>query len=215
MATVRTDDYIVSGSTKDTWVIWNNDYITSSTTASVTPDPWPIWVRSSGTATTTVNGSTTSATRIITADSSAIVWESWTQHYRISNEEFRAREERRERQRQESIRIEGERKAARERAQILLRESLSEAQREELANKGYFSLQSIARDGRIRNYRIRQGQVRNIQEVDASGRILSTICAHPRMRVPDEDAMLIQKLMLESQDGHDDFLRIANVSRHG
>jgi hypothetical protein len=32
------------------------------------------------------------------------------------------------------------------------------------------------------------------------------------MQVPEEDTMLIQKLMLESPTGHDDFLKIANIS---
>jgi len=98
-----------------------------------------------------------------------------------------------------------ERKEARERARALLAEHLTARQRRELRDQGWFSLRS-SRGG---VYRICQGQVQNVlAEVD--GRVARRYCAHPQaVRVPDEDAMLAQKLMLESDE--DAFLAVANL----
>src|SRR5690606_14901979 len=191
-----------------TWTQWNNDYITSSSITAIT-DPWPIWVRG------TAGSVTCSATSIPSATSSnttSIIWTGWVRdHSRIvqaSAEDVRRSEEARQRNQAERIRIEGERAIARERAELLLQESLSEQQRAELAEKGYYSLQSISKEGQIKHYRIRRGIAQNINEVDpSSGKVLKTICAHPRVSVPEGDAMLVQKLMLEDPESHDQFLQ--------
>jgi hypothetical protein len=185
------------------WQVWTVSNATSSTTVS---DPWPIWVR----------GSTNSATTtIVTSGTNAIVWDAWSRNWQRhihapprqrTVEEIAQAEQRR-------IQAEGEKKEARERAARLLQEHLTPEQKAELADKGFFTLQSIDRNGRTRHYQIRKGYQRNVHEVDpATGRRLNTICAHPKVAVPDEDAMLIQKLMLESPVGHEEFLRIANIS---
>ena len=112
--------------------------------------------------------------------------------------------------RQRSIEVEGERALARGRAEKLLHESLSPIQLDELQKDGHFHLDVLSRDGDSRRYRIKRGRVRNVQQVDASGRVLKHFCIHPREEVPDADTMLAQKLLLESME--QEFLRIANHS---
>jgi len=152
-----------------------------------------------------------------TANSANAVWTLWN----CSHEEARAhllrirdRDEaavrRRAGENEAWIRAEGERAAARERAEKLLRENLSPRQREELAAKGHFHLEVLSRDGSRRLYQIRRGRSANVKQVDDSGRVLKTLCCHPVEMVPDEDTMLAQKLFLESRE--EDFLRIANHS---
>lgn len=224
-----TDGYTPSVSTTgDIWTEWNNTYIVSASTSASTVaarDTWTVWVRGQN-GVITANSADDITVTGSTANSTVRIWGAWTANYRISNEEFQARQrrtaeqeaqyaERRAQQEQARIQAEGEKQAARERAAMLLRAHLSEEQRLELADKGYFTIRSIDKNGQTRHYQIRKGFHQNIHEVDPStGRRLNTICAHPQVRVPDEDAMLIQKLMLESPEGHDEFLRIANVSRH-
>ena len=105
-----------------------------------------------------------------------------------------------------------ERSAADKRAEKLLQETLSLAQREELALNGFFTLTTIAKSGEERIYRIRRGRSRNVEQVDATGRRIKTLCAHPIAAVPDADTMLAQKLMLETPEMQEEFLRIANHS---
>lgn len=99
------------------------------------------------------------------------------------------------------------RQKAKERAALLLQENLSEKQRLELAAKGYFTL-VVASNGEKRYYQVHQGRNGNVHQVDAHGNKIGQYCAHPRISCPDEDTMLAQKLMLESQE--QEFLRIAN-----
>lgn len=215
-------DWIVSGSSSTTannviWTHWVNSSTTSATTVN---DPWPIWV---------ANGTSGTVTASSTTASTIDIWGGWVRdHVRYtqgayrqqrvreaSPEEVRQAQQRAQEAQQRRLVAEGERAAARERAQLLLNESLTEEQRAELADKGHFSFRSISKDGRVRHYRIKRGYMQNIHEIEPeSGRILNTICAHPQMRVPDEDAMLIQKLMLQDPDSHDQFLRVANIRQH-
>jgi hypothetical protein len=189
------------------WASWNQDY----TTASLTGND----------ATTTVVSTTTGNTIIVDP------WPAWNRTYTITSpwtnpghvgarrvqspEELVAQEQRRVAYREEQVRAEGERALARERAQRMLRENLTEEQREELAANGHFTLAVLDRDsGERRLYRIRKGRSRNVQRVDDSGRVLKTLCAHPAILCPDEDTMLAQKLWLQNQE--QEFLRIANHS---
>lgn len=180
----------------------------SSTSSSII---WDLWTTAYPTATTTVNNTVTA--------SSSTIWTGWIEDYNsviiASAEDVRRLREAQQRNQAQRVQAEGERAAARERAKLLLNESLSEEQRAELADKGHFSFRSISKDGRVKHYRIKRGYMRNIHEIEPqSGRILNTICAHPQMRVPDEDAMLIQKLMLQDPESHDQFLKIANIQSH-
>jgi hypothetical protein len=127
------------------------------------------------------------------------------QHRQPSAEELAQwkRDEAERKQRQEKA--ERERAAARERADKLLRTNLSPEQREELDRWNAFHLYVGKK-----KYRIKRGRSRNVQLLDAKGNVVRTFCAHPRDQVPDEDTMLVQKLMLESQE--EVFCKIANQS---
>lgn len=94
---------------------------------------------------------------------------------------------------------------ARARARRLLKRTLTDDQRAMLRKLGYFEVEG-SRTSRI--YRIKTGIVRNVILLDARGREVEQLCAHPAGSVPDFDAMLAQKLMLEAAE--DDFLGIAN-----
>lgn len=181
------------------WSAWNRHY--TLTTSSTDPwgcsasttfqiDPWVAWNRTYAATPSIADGMT--VRRVETPE-----------------EEAAARELRRIADRERSIQIEGERKMARDRAQRILQENLTDAQREELAQKGYFSLEVYEGDQR-RRYRINRGRSRNVQQVDDNGRVLKTLCAHPLIACPDEDTMLAQMLMIKNQEQQ--FLRIANHS---
>ncbi len=106
-------------------------------------------------------------------------------------------------------RVEQERRQAEQeaknKAEILLLKHLSEKQREDLKQKGYF-LVEVA--GEI--YKIMRGFAGNIKLLDKAGRDAKSFCIHPRERVPDADAMLAQKLLLEADTER--FHKIANVT---
>lgn len=97
------------------------------------------------------------------------------------------------------------REEAEEKAEALLLANLTPEQRDELKRLHHFHL--IVGDKR---YRIRRGRTRNIELVDVGGKVLKTLCAHPRELVPTADTMLAQKLML--QHAEEEFLKLANVS---
>jgi len=100
------------------------------------------------------------------------------------------------------------RRRAIDRAERLLQESLSPAQREELGQFGHFTVAAQHADGRPALYRLTLGRVANIHEVNAQGRLVARWCVHPRLNVPDADTMLAQKLWLENHP--DELLAIAN-----
>lgn len=211
----------------DTWGAWNITYTAVTTTVSNAANViWTAW-NDTYTATT---ANTTSYVEIPSTSSVAttnLIWSAWNETYILDGnqaisqynqvlsrnetpEQAARRAQEAETYRQRQIAAEGERAKARERAAKLLQESLSPKQREQLQASGFFELETIRPDGERRTYRIRRGRSRNIQQVDASGRVLKTICAHPVENVPDEDTMLAQKLWLESKE--EEFLRIANHS---
>jgi len=112
---------------------------------------------------------------------------------------------------QRRLQVEGEKAVARDRATVLLQGHLDAAQRHDLANKGFFDLDVLSQDGSRKKYRINRKWSQNIQQIDPNGRVLKTLCIHPRVQVPVEDSMLTQKLMLES-GLEQELLRIANHS---
>lgn len=176
--------------TSKTWVSWVRN---QSATTTAIHDPWPLWIVAS------VAGSPS-----INADFRRVSVE----EYRAQHREHQRRAEERERR---WVAEESERRAARLRARLLLRENLTEAQKAELADKCYFTLQIIdSETGERRNYRIHQGRSRNVEQVDDNGRRIRTLCAHPAIDCPDEDTMLAQKLWLETREK--EFLRVANHS---
>ena len=94
--------------------------------------------------------------------------------------------------------------AAMQRAERLLRATLTLEQQRQFEQHGWFDVEGSA-GGR---YRILTGYQRNVQRLGPDGRPTHQLCAHPT-DVPDEDAMLAQKLLLEADEAA--FSRIANV----
>ena len=197
------------GSTSATiWVNWNRTYTGTSSVTSPTID---------------VEGATV---RVVDP------WGAWNSEYtvnavRISDEEFQARVRQQQADaRERAARWEAERparearqraelaesEAAKQRAALILRESLTPEQQAELAEKNYFTIRSIRPNGEERHYRIHRGRSHNVERVDASGRKIRRYCMHPIVNCPDEDTMLTQKLWLQNPDLEDEFLRRANQS---
>jgi len=99
-----------------------------------------------------------------------------------------------------------DRAAAIAKAKALLHGFLTSEQIAQLAAQQWFEI--VSQKGN--RYRIHQGQVRNVRLVGTDGRLGTSYCIQPAEYVPDEDAMLAQKLLLESDE--DAFVRIANKS---
>ena len=77
----------------------------------------------------------------------------------------------------------------------MLREWLSQAQREQFARKGYFEV--VGGDSGKR-YRIYTGASVNVCEIDERGRIQDGLCFMPIGGLPIGDVMLAQKIALET-----------------
>jgi len=126
---------------------------------------------------------------------------------RAAEEEARFRAEaeaRRRRYEEECQKATEARRKAEARARALLMTSLSPAQRESLEKFRFFDIEIGGK-----TYRIHQGTHGNVRQVE-NGREIVTFCAQPE-GVPAEDAMLAQKLMLETDEAA--FLRVANARR--
>ena len=125
-------------------------------------------------------------------------------------DEVRWREQQ-EQYRQRQAEAEKKRLEIEARAHELLLEFLDESQKKEYLAKNYFHLEILdGKTSEVKRYRIEKGFAGNVRRVDASGKILKRYCIHPIERVPDEDCMLTQKLLLETDE--EQFLRVANAS---
>lgn len=89
-----------------------------------------------------------------------------------------------------------------ERSARLLVRCLTPAQRKEFERERAFTVRGTS--GQL--YRITYGTTSNVEVVNASGEVLSRLCAGPT-GLPTPAVMLAQKLMLESAER--EFLRIA------
>lgn len=97
---------------------------------------------------------------------------------------------------------------ARKAAKDLLTANLTPAQVKELETHKFFTVHSRTHQ---RTYRVRQGRAGNVLMIDGGGRIIEQICIHPTIDCPDEDTMLAQKLMLETDEDY--FLKTANRTK--
>lgn len=104
------------------------------------------------------------------------------------------------------------REIAEDKAEHLLMSVLTPEQRDE-----YHRLQSFrvhTPSGNI--YRVKRGRMGNLKriELDSEGRekVVETLCVHPRINVPNQDTMIAQKLMLETNE--DELRALANISRY-
>lgn len=131
----------------------------------------------------------------------------------IISEETRARMQAEQREYDERMRAataerQERERVARARAKALLFRSLTRDQQQSLEDRKYFDMNVGGK-----TYRIHQGTHGNVRLVQA-GQETMLYCAQPN-NVPVEDAMLAQKLMLETDEQA--FLRVANarVLAHG
>ena len=225
----------VNGMNAVIWTIWNEIY-TASTSSTITntvtntiltstmptittSETWGAWNAKMQAALNSMAITTSATTNSITTStvttSNLAAWTAWNAKLHNATqaevaEAQRQANEARAREQQRQAQVQVDRSAAEKRAEKLLQDHLTPKQREELAARGFFTVSSISQDGQRRHYQIRRGRSRNVQQVDESGRVLKTLCAHPVPLLPDADTMLAQKLMLETRE--EDFLRIANHS---
>lgn len=188
----------VTGSTSTiTWQSW----ITSASTLT-SGQAWIVWNHAiTGTG---CNTWTTIDNVIRAHEEHARAWITWV---RAADETHEQRAERTRRAAEAARLAEAarqQREAAKQRARKLLVACLDERQRKTYAERGFFYV--LTKSGKC--YRIDQGTHGNVKLVEERGRrVLGSYCIQPD-GVPDEDAMLAQKLHLEADEPG--FLRIAN-----
>ena len=182
------------------------------------------------------SGTTASATgNITTTDATSTTWVTWTTagtanadatwttwattdinttptYYRpaqpveLTPEQLEEQERLREERRQREEEARREREAAVARAEELLLAHLDEAQRNQYAREHSFQ---VVKDDRT--YLIERGRAQNVYLLDECGKRLVEYCAHVVPDIPDEDNLLAQKFMLETDEAG--FLRLANAQR--
>lgn len=131
------------------------------------------------------------------------------QSRQLTEEESRHQREELERARTEYWRREREREleqvAARRRAQELLLSQLDAEQRAAFLTRKAFRV--VGADGKL--YEIARGRQHNVFELDAQGRRRTEFCI-THADLPDEDILVAQKLLLETDVAR--FRRIANAT---
>lgn len=93
---------------------------------------------------------------------------------------------------------------AQDRAEALLQQFLSPAQREQFARSSAFTV--TAKSGR--RYSLRRGWAGNVFLLDFHDRDVVRLCLHPETTIPRADLLIAQKMLLEADE--DAFLRTAN-----
>jgi hypothetical protein len=198
------------------WNAWNITYASTSITSATTTatNIWTAWND-----TYSITGATTASYTI--AQTNQLIWTNWNQQLsaaeQIAVQNVRqgkapSQEERDRWKRQEEERnrkyaeAEAERLAAKDRAEVLLLRHLTPEQKEDLRTKSFFTVEV---DGI--KYQIKRGSHGNVHMLGSKGETSKSFCIQPR-DCPEGDAMLAQKLMLESSP--EDFWKIANVTHH-
>jgi hypothetical protein len=208
------------------------------TYTNTTYDPWPTWTSTGAglvfaarnVTYTLTSGSTTSTpvwevwTDTGTGAATNAIYTTWLEyaehHERLavprripakpSEAEVRAALAREKRLREADLAQALAVKAAREKAARLLEDHLTEEQVAHLRARDCFYLETLGQDGKKNRYRIDRGTHGNVKRVDEKGSILESLCIQPG-GVPTEDAMLAQKLWLETDEAA--FRRVANITR--
>jgi hypothetical protein len=193
----------------DTWGSWTSNSTTATATNyTTTSTVWVSW--------TTSTASTSAVWNCWSSDAGSVTYTQTAAPYQETDEERHARERREAEARREQQKVERERKAKQEaadkKAKELLKEVLDDNQKRELDSKDEFTLTVVGSKNR---YRIRKGDCRNIDKLDATGKVIETLCFHPDKNiksVPHYDTMAIQKLMLENYE--DEARKVANIQRY-
>jgi hypothetical protein len=95
-------------------------------------------------------------------------------------------------------------RAAQERAEALLRELLTDEEYRQLERRGFLEVRSPSRPQRVYRIPRHQGQVK----VYESGVPIMALCVQSLEPIPDGDAVIMHKLMIEGNE--EEYLRIAN-----
>lgn len=195
-----TDSGTVDTGTSGIWTYWISN---SSSTIDTTNTIWHNWNTTLTDRTITVNTHTT--------------WAGWVQPVIAARtaEEIKAEQDARAERMRVFAEQEAARKAERDQAaavaEALLLEYLSEPEKEEYVAEGHFHV--LSADG-VSRYRIKKGQLNNVEKLDDKGVVTKVFCSHPRISVPDADNMLAQRFALMHQE--DDFEKsMAFVRRVG
>jgi hypothetical protein len=193
------------------WVKWTNTSASASYACTALEDAeraWGIWTDAGTSATTSITWGrwVQDAQRAAIANMAYAV--SSQQRAPIETAAQRLARETAEVKRAAEQKAEAERRVkAQRRAKRLLQDCLTKDQRESYEKHGFFD---VVVQGKT--YRIRQGTHGNVKLLgaDKEGKVreVRSFCIQPG-GVPDEDAMLSQKLLLEANEG--EFLRIANA----
>ena len=127
------------------------------------------------------------------------------------------REKRQRVQRQKEAERRRRQEESKIRARRLLCSMLSPEQREELEADNRFHLRVIdGKSGEERVYRIDQGFQGNVKLLGPDGRPVKSYCIHAKTtddegnRLPNEDHMLAQKLLLQTDEER--FIQVANMT---
>lgn len=143
-------------------------------------------------------------TGLVTAQS-LDAWTVWNQAPAVLSAETKRRLKREQAEMDKAAKLRREKnEEAKRKARALLTAQLTPQQRDSLERLGYFDVDIAGKQ-----YRIRQGTHGNVRLLEA-GKETVSFCAQPN-GVPAEDAMLAQKLMLETDEAA--FLRVANARR--
>ncbi len=203
--TAATTTTTVSNGTGDTptWKMWvatdtdastigNRDIALKDFTAT-----WSVWVDQFGRVVQDFGDAMENVGRAVTEVSESFKELSERERQRIDTQRRAIRRQAEER--------EAERKEAVAAAEKILLEHLTTEQADEYRRLESFR---VIKDDKI--YRIHRGIAGNVELIDDEG-IIESYCIHPRVDVPEQDNMLIQKFMIETDE--ESFRKIANITR--
>lgn len=179
----------------DIWTTWIRSATSTTSSTIIQNEIWTLWNQAQATVTAMYPTIIHAQDRMIARG-------------RVSPEE-RAREEAANQALLEHYEKEKAAKAeANRKAEVLLRSCLTQQQLDDLEKKKCFFLYSKGR-----KYRIDRGQHGNVKLLDDRDHVVESYCIQPTGRLPDADAMLAQKLLLESDP--ESFRKISNVTVGG
>lgn len=189
--------------TASTWNSWND-----GTPTTATGSVFKIWVSNATTTTITTTTNTAGQAWIQWVSVSGQSGQRVIQARQTPQEAAEAN--RRMEEYREGKKVEAERyRAAKERAEGLLYENLSDEQRAEIKRSKFFVVTG-GKTGRRYKINAEGGLSGNVHEIDDSGVLKRRLCAHidHAANAPIFDHILAQKLMLEYEE--EAFLKVAN-----
>jgi len=193
--------------TTTAWTTWcgsPTSFTTGITGATASSVIWDEWCGTGITSATTNTGDTWIVWASEATSNSVMI-----QNRDFSEEQQKAIDERNEANRIAALKHAEQQKERKAKAIKLLRDTLDRKQKKDLNKRKHF----FVRGGKSGNlYKIKQGRVQNVELVDDRKRTKQRLCAHPQINCPDEDTMLVQKVMIEHMEDH--FRDIANITYH-